>query len=212
MPRAGASHRSGRPSQGRGRKVGPANVRRANRFDGAFGQGKSGRNSKLKRQLAAGGHAEGRAVAGCRVSVVAIVAAGPRHLARAMCHMRRGALIGHRVSRGHHIETGHRRRNRCQKKRNRQRRRKPVTTAFYASAPDGRPLHDSRLTQTSIRRATQKSHRKRPSQPLSDDGGSYTGVPPHRRVEADDSKSSFGSEADSKTSNIANLRSHHRSV
>ena len=171
MPRAGASHRSGRPSQGRGRKVGPANVRHANRFDGAFGQGKSGRSRELNRQLAAGDHAEGRAVAGFRVSLVAIVAAGTRHLARAMCHMRRGTLAGHRLCRRHHIEIGHRRRNRCQKKRNRQGRRKPVMEAFYASAADGRPLHDNRLTQTSLRRATQKVTENAPSQPPSDDGG-----------------------------------------
>ncbi|MDX5365484.1 MAG: hypothetical protein LPK88_03535 [Alphaproteobacteria bacterium] len=90
-----------------------------NRFGGTFHRDKSNRRRELKRQLAAGGHAEGRTVAGRRVSLVAIVAARTGHLTRAMRHMRPDAFIGHCGRRRYHIEIGRRRRYRGQQQRNR---------------------------------------------------------------------------------------------
>jgi hypothetical protein len=84
--------------------------------------------------------------------------------------------------------------------------------AFYASAADGRPLHDNRLTQTSLRRATQKKSSKMAPPNLLLTTGEFTATSRHRRTEATGSKFSFGSETGSKTSNKANLRSHCRSA
>lgn len=161
------SHRFGRPSQGRGRKIGPADIRRANRPDCMPGRDKSGGSGELKRQLAASGHAEGRAVAACRVGTIAIVAARPRHPGDGIRRRRRGAAVGHHVCRHHHIEAGHRRRDTRQQHGKGQQRREPVTAA--GDTPVSRAaeasFHAIRLARTSLRRATQKCHRIRAPRP-----------------------------------------------
>ncbi len=156
-PRAGASHRFGRPLQRRGRKVGPANIRLASRLDCVPGRDKSGGSGELKRQLAAGGHAEGRAVAGCRVGTIAIVAARPCHPGHGTRRRQRGAAVGHHVCRHHHIETGHRRRDTRQQHGKCQQRRQPVTAA--GNRPASRAIkasfHGIRLAQTFLMMSSQ---------------------------------------------------------
>jgi hypothetical protein len=87
-----------------------------------------------------------------------------------------------------------------------------VTAAVHTSATDKRPLHDNRLTQISLRRATQKKSSKMPPPNLLLTTGEFTATSRHRRTDAAGSKFSFGSETGSKTSNKANLRSHCRSA